>query len=58
MRGLDPRIHVYLRARKTWMAGSEAGHDGDRDDERESAYLARQPDFFPRTALRFRGNDE
>ncbi|HXE03684.1 MAG TPA: hypothetical protein VN518_03570, partial [Methyloceanibacter sp.] len=28
------------------------------DDERESSAADLQPHFFPRTALRFRGNDE
>ena len=28
MRGLGPRIHVLLPMPKTWMAGTEAGHDG------------------------------
>src|SRR6266851_4069765 len=36
-----------------WMAGTMAGHD----DEKESAAQFLQPNNFPRTALRFRGND-
>jgi hypothetical protein len=30
MRGLDPRIHVFLTAAKSWMAGTspaKPGHD-------------------------------
>ncbi|MGO8917450.1 MAG: hypothetical protein ACLQJR_16205 [Stellaceae bacterium] len=40
-------------AGKAWMAGSRR-----YDDKSESANVGLQPHFFPRTALRFRGENE
>jgi len=54
LRGLDPRIHVLFRATQ----GVDGRDEPGQDEIQEAIFLALSLQEFPRTALRFRGDDE